>query len=91
MEEEQAQKDFGEEVGKVTHFFANINVAVIKLTEGELEDGDTIRIKGATTDFEQDVKSMQIDHEDIEKAEKGQEFGMKVKDRVRKHDKVYKT
>ena len=83
-------EELGEEVGVVTHFFSNIDVGVIKLTNGSLKEGDEIRIKGATTDFKQEVSSMQIEHEDVYEVEKGQEFGMKVKKRVRKHDKVYK-
>ena len=52
--------------------------------------GEKIRIKGSTTDFEQDVDSMQVKHSSIEKADIGKEVGMKVKEPVRQHDKVYK-
>ena len=88
-EEKPAEEKIeGKEVGKVTHYFDKISVAVIELKSG-LNAGDKIRIKGTTTDFEQTVDSMQVEHEKIEKAKKGQAVGMKVKDRVRLNDKVY--
>ena len=77
-------------VGEVTHYWGKIAVAGIKLT-GALSQGDTIRIKGATTDFEQTVGSMQIEHQDMETAKKGQEVGLRVKDKVRRGDTVYKV
>ncbi|NIP66731.1 translation elongation factor-like protein [Candidatus Bathyarchaeota archaeon] len=78
-----------EEIGEVAHYFTNIGVAVVDLT-GELSVGDRIAIKGATTDFEQTVESMQIEHEDVETAKPGQSIGMKVKNRTRENDVVYK-
>jgi putative protease len=78
-----------EEVGKVAHYFTHIEVAVIDLT-GKLSVGDRITIKGATTDFEQTVESMQIEHEDITTAKAGDSIGLKVKKRVRESDVVYK-
>lgn len=77
------------EVGHVTHFFTKINVAVVELN-ATLAVGDTILIKGPTTDFEQVVGSMQIEHENIERAEAGQSIGLKVEQRVREEDIVYK-
>jgi translation elongation factor EF-1alpha len=77
------------EVGHVTHFFTKINVAVVELS-ATLAVGDTILIKGPTTDFEQVVGSMQIEHENIERAEAGQSIGLKVEERVREGDIVYK-
>jgi len=77
-------------VGEVTHYWGKIVVAGIKLT-ATLSQGDTIRIKGATTDFEQAVGSMQIENQNIETAKKGQEIGIKVKDKVRRGDTVYKV
>lgn len=77
-------------VGEVTHYWRKISVAGIKLTD-TLSVGDTIRIRGATTDFEQTVGSMQIEHQNIETATKGQEVGLKVKDKVRRGDTVYKV
>ncbi len=75
-------------IGKITHYFSNIGVGIIELSD-ELKVGDTIRIKGATTDFEQEVESMQIEHQNIEKAKKGDTIGLKVKDKVREGDNVY--
>jgi putative protease len=77
------------EVGHVTHFFTKISVAVVELS-APLAVGDTILVKGPTTDFEQVVESMQIEHENIEKAGAGQSIGLKVEQRVREGDIVYK-
>lgn len=82
--------DLGKEIGKITHYFDKIGVAVIELAKG-LGVGDVVRVKGATTDFKQPIKSMQVEHEDVKKAKKGDAIGVKVKDRVRPHDKVYKV
>ena len=81
--------ELGKEVGVILHYYNHIQVAVVRLLD-TLKKGDRIRIKGHTTDFEQDVTSMQIEHNTIETAEKGQEIGMKVNDKVREQDKVYK-
>lgn len=76
--------------GEVVHFFSNIKVAVIKLSV-PVSVGDTIRITGGEeTDFKQPVKSMEVDHKKIQKAKKGNEVGMKVKEKVREGYKVYK-
>jgi len=77
------------EVGRVTHFFTKISVAVIELT-APLAVGDTIAIKGPTTDLEQVVESMQIEHENVKRAEAGQSIGLKVAQRVREKDIAYK-
>jgi len=77
------------EVGHVTHFFTRISVAVVELS-ATLAVGDTILIKGPSTDFEQVVGSMQIEHENIERAEAGQSIGLKTEQRVREEDIVYK-
>ena len=77
-------------VGEVTHYWGKIAVAGIKLT-ATLSQGDAIRIKGATTDFEQTVGSIQIEHQNVETAKKGQEIGLKVKEKVRRRDTVYKV
>lgn len=77
-------------IGKVTHYFTNIGVAVIEITSGGLSAGDKIRIKGATSDFEQTVDSMQIEHENVEKAKKGQSIGLKVDQQAREGDEVFK-
>ena len=77
------------EIGHITHFFSKINVAVIEL-KAPLSVGDTIVVKGPNTDFEQVVDSMQIEHENVQRGEKGQSVGLKVADRVRETDTVYK-
>ena len=77
------------EVGRITHFFSKINVAVIEL-KAALSVGDTLAIKGPTTDFEQHVDSMQIEHQNVQRAEQGQSIGLKVMQRVRETDVVYK-
>ena len=76
------------EIGIITHFFDKISVAVVELS-GELKVGETIHIKGATTDFTQKVDSMQVEHDKIATAKKGQAIGMKTKEIVRVHDKVF--
>jgi putative protease len=76
-------------IGRVTHFFLKISVAVIELT-APLSIGDTIVFKGPNTDFEQVVDSMQIEHKNVERAEAGQSIGLKVMQRVRETDAVYK-
>ncbi len=79
------------EVGKVTIFFAKPSVAAIEITSGTLAVGDQIRIKGATTNFDQMIESMEIDRKPVPSAGAGQSVGIKVKERVRPHDKVYKV
>lgn len=78
-------------VGEVTHYFTNLGVAVIKVVKGDLKTGDKIHVKGATSDFEQSVDSMQVEHKDVEKAKKGTMFGLKVLQQVREGDSVYKV
>jgi hypothetical protein len=77
------------EVGHITHFFSKINVAVLELT-APLAVGDRILVKGPTTDFEQVVDSMQIEHANIPRAEAGQAIGLKMAEHVRERDVVYK-
>jgi translation elongation factor EF-Tu-like GTPase len=79
-----------EKIGIIEHFFTHINVAAIKITAGELHVGDTIRIIGATTDFSQTVDRMEINRNAIKVAKPGDAIGIKVKERVREHDLVYK-
>jgi len=80
-----------EQIGKISHYFGKIEVAAIKLTDGSLAVGDTIHIKGHTTDLTEKVDSIQIEHEQVEEAKAGDAVGIKVKDRCRKGDKVYKV
>lgn len=80
-----------EEIGKVTHWFGHIQVAAIEITSGTLRVGDTIRIKGHTSDFTQTVDSMQIEHEQVQEATPGQAIGIKTAEHARVHDTVYKV
>ena len=75
-------------VGKVTHYFGKINVAGIELSD-TVKVGDILSIEGSTTSFEQQIDSMQIDNDPVDKATTGNLIGIKVKDRVRAGDKVY--
>ncbi|RLE14817.1 translation elongation factor-like protein [Candidatus Aerophobetes bacterium] len=77
-------------IGKIVKYFARIGVAAIIL-EKELQVGDRIHIKGHTTDFEQKVDSMQIENKSVEKAGPGDAVGIKINDRVRPNDVVYKV
>ncbi|NLJ56481.1 MAG: translation elongation factor-like protein [Firmicutes bacterium] len=79
-----------DEIGKVTHYFGKVSVAVVELT-ATISVGDRIAFKGSNSDFEQVVASMQIDHEDIETAQAGQAVGLKVDNRVKGGDVVYKV
>ena len=76
-------------VGVVTHYFGNIQVAGIDITDGELRVGDTIHIKGHTSDFTQNVDSMQIQHDSIEVAKPGDSIGIRVVEHAREHDEVF--
>lgn len=80
-----------QKIGEVFTFFAKAGVAGIKLTDGSLSVGDRVQFLGHTTNFEQTVDSMQVEHDSIQKADAGQSIGMKVKDRVRPHDLVYRV
>ena len=80
-----------EKIGVVEHFFTNVGVAAIKITSGELKEGVTIHIVGATTDFKQKIDSMEIDRNPVESVKTGDDVGIKVKERVREHDVVYKV
>jgi len=79
-----------EQIGSIGNYYSKISVAVVDLT-GKLTVGDNIRVKGATTDFQQKVDSMQIEHANVQSAGAGQSIGMKVADKVRKGDIVYKV
>ncbi len=76
-------------IGKVEKFFGKIGVAAIKITNGELKVGDTIKIKGHSTDFQQTVDSMQVEHQTVQKAGVGDDVGIRVKEKVHENDKVY--
>ncbi len=81
----------GEEVGQVVGFFAVPSVAIIAISKDSLKLGDTVWIVGHTTDLKQTIESMEVDRKPITQAAAGQEVGIKVTARVRRHDKVYKV
>jgi putative protease len=80
-----------QEIGVVTHYFDKISVAAVRLTNGSLKSGDTIRVKGHTTDLEQVVASIQIEHLSVTEARQGDEIGIKMTKPVHEHDKVFKV
>ncbi len=80
-----------QKIGRVTHWFGHISVAAIELTEGELAVGDTIHIKGHTTDVTHKVDSMQIEKQPVQRAARGQSVGIKLATHARPHDEVFKV
>jgi len=80
-----------EKIGIIEHFFTDISVAAITITDGELKVGDTIHVVGATTEFKQKIDRMEIDRKSVETVKPGDDVGIKVKDRVKEHDIVYKV
>jgi U32 family peptidase len=80
-----------QEVGTVTHYFGGPGVAIVKLTDGELAVGDKIKIVGHTSNFEETVTSMQLDHKPVERGTAGQEVAIKVTARARKNDKIVRV
>ena len=79
-----------QEIGVVSHYFDKIEVAAIRLTDGGLKSGDQVQIRGHSTDFQQVVTSIQIEHEAVTEAKAGDEIGIKVDQRVHEHDKVFR-
>lgn len=77
-------------VGEMVHYFPQVKAGVIKITKDKISVGDTLYIKGHTSDFKQPVTSLQIDHVPVKEAGRGEEIGLLVKSRVRVGDKVYK-
>jgi translation initiation factor IF-2 len=77
------------EIGVIEHFFGHLSVAALKLTDGTLKVGDTIHVKGHTTDFTEKIKSMQIDNNDVQEAKPGDDVGIKMEGKCREHDVVY--
>lgn len=80
-----------QEIGFVEHWFSKIMVAGIKITAGSLKVGDTIHVKGHTSDFTCQISSMQVEHGTIDEATPGMDIGVKFPDHARQHDKVYKV
>jgi len=89
MPNEKPLPEEGKLIGKITHYFGNIGVAVIELSD-TLKVGDTIRIIGGETDFTQTVDSMEIEHKKVEEAKAGDSIGLKISQKVREGYKVYK-
>jgi putative protease len=79
-----------EKIGFVSNYFAKISVAAIEITDGAMSVGDTLHFFGHTTDFKSTVDSMQIEHKSVTEAKKGDSVGVKVPEKVREEDKVYK-
>ncbi|MFA5392433.1 MAG: hypothetical protein WC306_01920 [Candidatus Paceibacterota bacterium] len=75
-------------VGKITHYYGEINVAIVKLS-AILKIGDKVHLKGHEIDFEQTVSSMQVEHQNVKIAKKGEEIGLKVDQKIREGDEVY--
>jgi putative protease len=78
-------------VGTVTHYFKGPSVAVVQLSDGEIAVGDTVRFHGHTSDFTEQITSMEVDHQKQDRAGAGQEVAIKVVSRVRQHDQVLKV
>ena len=80
-----------EAIGVITHYYSHLGVAVAQLNKGSLKTGDTIHVKGNSTDFIQTVTSMEYEHQHIDQAGAGQNIGLKVIDHAREHDIVYRV
>jgi hypothetical protein len=78
-------------IGVVTHYFGRVGAGVISLESGELRVGDTVHVRGHTTDFYQRVNRIEIDHAPVEIARPGQSVGVELTQRVREHDRVFKV
>jgi len=78
-------------IGRITHYYSHLSVGIIELTGDGLTVGDVIHIKGAHTDFTQTVDSMQLEHQNVTRAEKGKSVGVKVEEKVREHDQVFRV
>ena len=78
------------EIGVITHYYGKIGVGIIQLSD-TLKVGDTIHIKGHTTDFTQTVSSMQIEHQNVQEAKAGDLVGLKVEQKVHPNDRVFKV
>ena len=80
-----------QKIGTVIHYWGHIEVAGLRITDGELRVGDTIHIKGHTSDFTQKVESMQVETQSVEIARPGDDIGLKVVEHAREHDEVFKV
>jgi len=75
-------------IGTITHFFDKISVGIIKLDD-KLKIGDKVKFQGSTTNFEQEISEMQLEHANIDSGKKGQEVGVKTNEKVREGDNVF--
>ena len=80
-----------EAIGTVTHYYSHLGVAVVQINKGVLRTGDTVRIKGHSTDFTQQIESMEYEHQHTDQAGAGQSVGLKVADQTREHDILYRV
>lgn len=80
----------GKSIGKITHYYSKIGVGIVELTDS-LKVGDKVKVKGHSTEFEQNVDSIQIDHKEVTEAKAKDVVGIKVNDKVREGDEIYKS
>lgn len=80
-----------DQVGVVVNFYVKPSVAAIKVTGGSIRKGDLLKYKGHTTDFTEEVTSIEIENQPVEEAKSGDLVGVKVKERVREKDRIYKV
>jgi putative protease len=80
-----------EEIGVIVKFFSKPSVAAVEITNGSIKEGDVLHFKGHTTDFSEEIKSMEVDNQSVSEAKSGDMIGIKVKERVRERDIVYKA
>lgn len=78
-------------IGVISHYFGHVGVGIIKIEAEGLKVGDTLHFKGHSSDFQQTVESMQLEHKDIQEAKLGDQVGVKVNEHVREHDEVFKV
>ena len=78
-------------IGVVTHYFGHVGVGIVKVKAEGFKKGDTLHFKGHTSDFQQTVESLEIEHKNVEQAKVGDAVGMKVNEHVREHDEVFKV
>jgi putative protease len=78
-------------IGKVTHYFGKAQVAAIEITAGELHVGDTVHVVGHSSNFTQQIDSMQVEHAAVQVAKVGDQIGVRVNEHAREHDQVFKV
>ena len=80
-----------QKIGIVIHYWGKVGVAGVKVTDGELRVGDTIHVKGHTSDFTQQVESMQVEGQSVDVVRAGDDVGIKTLEHAREHDEVFKV